>query len=320
MTVVGVRASASLGVRRYCDRLHDALAVCGVDYRPAERPHTGLRTHWHFANSSRGALWQALPPRQPLLVTVHDVRPRARVLEPTYRLCVHPLVYRRARVIVVHSRFAADMLVADARVRGDRIRIVPHPAPQLSAPGRAEARRRLGWCDERPIALIPGVLKQAKLVHETMAAAEPLVRAGRWRLAFVGHVPDARLARAVRAAGAIVEEDPDDTTYQHALSAADAVLVLRAGSVGESNGPLLDALGARRAVLATASGSIPEAAGEAALFCEADADSIRSGLVALEDPSTRRDLEERAGDRAADLSWRASARLHAGLFSEVFGE
>jgi glycosyltransferase involved in cell wall biosynthesis len=146
------------------------------------------------------------------------------------------------------------------------------------------------------------------------------VRAGRWRLAFVGHVPDARLAAAVRAAGAILEEDPDDTTYQHALSAADAVLVLRAGSVGESNGPLLDALGAGRAVLATASGSIPEVAGEAALFCEPDADSIRRGLVALEDPSVRRDLEERAGVRAADLSWEASARLHAGLFSEVLGE
>ena len=61
MTVVGVRAETSLGVRRYCDRLQDALAVVGVDYRPAERPHKERRTHWHFANSSRRPLWQAMP-------------------------------------------------------------------------------------------------------------------------------------------------------------------------------------------------------------------------------------------------------------------
>ncbi|HEV8248470.1 MAG TPA: glycosyltransferase [Gaiellaceae bacterium] len=320
MTVVGVRAAASLGVSRYCDRLQDALAAVGVDYRPAGRAHGGLRTHWHFANSSRGPLWQALPPRRPLLVTVHDVRPRARVLEAAYRLAVHPLVYRRAGAIIVHSRLAADMLVADARVPATKIRVVPHPVPQLPALRRADARRRLGWDEDRPIAVLPGVLKQAKLVRETLAAAGPLVRGGRWRLAFVGHVPDARLARAVHAAGALLANDPDDATYEHALLAADAVLVLRAGSVGESNGPLLDALGAGRAVLATATGSIPEVAADAALFCEPDAASIRRGLVALEDRSVRRELEERARARAAGLSWEASARLHAGLFSEVFGE
>jgi glycosyltransferase involved in cell wall biosynthesis len=320
MTVVGVRAETSLGVRRYCDRLQDALAVVGVDYRPAERPHKERRTHWHFANSSRRPLWQALPVREPLLVTVHDVRPRARVLEPAYRLAVHPLVYRRAGAVVVHSRFAADMLVADARVPADRIRVVPHPASEFRGLSRAEARRRLGWDGDRPIAVVPGVLKQAKLVGETLAAAEPLVRKGGWRLAFVGHVADASVGRAARADGALVEEDPDDATYEHALLAADAVLVLRAGSVGESNGPLLDALGAGRAVLATATGSIPEVAGEAAVFCEPEALSIRRGLEALRDPHARRELEARARSRAAALSWAESAHEHAALFSELFGE
>jgi glycosyltransferase involved in cell wall biosynthesis len=320
MTVVGVRAASSLGLRRYCDRLRVALAAVGVDYRPGERPQEELRTHWHFANSSRRPLWQALPVRQPLLVTVHDVRPRARVLEPAYRVTVHPLVYRRAGHVVVHSRFAADMLVAHARVPADRIRVVPHPASQFSDLGRAAARRRLGWDDERPVAVVPGVLKQAKLVRETLIAAEPLVRGGRWRLAFAGHVADAPMAKAARAADALVVEDPDDATYEYALLAADVVLVLRAGSVGESNGPLLDGLGAARAVLATATGSIPEVADGAALLCRPDAESIRRGLLALEDPSVRAELEQQARARAAALSWEASARLHAELFSEVFGE
>src|SRR4029453_5668751 len=100
----------------------------------------------------------------------------------------------------------------------------------------------------------------------------------------------------------------------------DAVLVLRAGSVGESNSPLLDALGAGRAVLATATGSIPEVAGEAAVLGEPGALSTRRGLEALRDPHARRELEARARGRAAALSWAESAHEHAALFSELFGD
>ena len=69
--------------------------------------------------------------------------------------------------------------------------------------------------------------------------------------------------------------DPSDADYERAIVASDCVLCLRAGSVGETNGPLLDALGAGRAVLATATGSIPEVAGDAALYCDGTPDGIR---------------------------------------------
>ena len=94
------------------------------------------------------------------------------------------------------------------------------------------------------------------------------------------------------------------------------MLVLRRSSVGESNGPLHDALGAGRAVLATAVGSIPEAAGEAALLCAPEPESIRAGLEQLS--AAQAGLEVAARARARELSWQASAAAHAELFRTVW--
>ena len=77
---------------------------------------------------------------------------------------------------------------------------------------------------------------------------------------------------------------PDDADYERAIVAADCVLCLRSGSVGETNGPLLDALGAGRAVLATKTGSIPEVAGDAVDYCDGTEAGICAGLTALADP------------------------------------
>jgi hypothetical protein len=282
MNVTGIRSPRSLGVSRYCDRLACALRAIGVDYAVAERP--GPAPHWHLANSSRRAAVQAPRVREPFVVTAHDLRPRTRALEPFYRFGVDPLVLRRAAAVVVHSSYAAS-LVSDRR----RVRVIPHPATEFPPLARAEARRALRWNEEERIALLPGVPKAAKLVAEAQAAVH-----APWRLVVLGSV--------------------DDATYARAFAAADAVLVLRRDSVGESNGPLLDALGAGRAVLATRIGSIPEVVQDAAVLCSPN--GIARGLDELW--HTRSELEQKATARARELTWAASARAHAELFAEVF--
>jgi len=263
--------------------LAEALRAVGVDYVLAERP--GFAPHWHLANSSRGAIAQAPLSRAPFVVTGHDLRPRTRALEPLYRLVADPLVLRRAAAVVVHSSHAASLL-SDRR----RAHVIPHPATSFPPHERDSTRRELGWHDEERIALLPGVPKRAKLVAEAQAAVRTP-----WRLVVLGTV--------------------DDGTYARAFAAADAVLVLRRDSVGESNGPLLDALGAGRAVLATRVGSIPEVAGDAAVLCTPD--TIARGLEEVW--HARAELERKARSRANELSWEASARSHAALFAEVFG-
>ena len=283
MRVTGIHTRSSLGVSRYCARLAEALRTVGVDYVLAER--RGPAPHWHLANSSRRALAQAPLTRQPFVVTAHDLRPRTSALEPLYRLVAHPLVLGRAAAVVVHSSYAASLL-SDRR----RAHVIPHPATRFAPLERQAARAALGWGDEERVALLPGVPKSAKLVAEAKASVRPP-----WRLAVLGTV--------------------DDATYARAFAAADAVLVLRRDSVGESNGPLLDALGAGRAILATRVGSIAEVAGEAAVFCTRE--TIQRGLEELW--PARVELEQAARSRANELTWTASAHAHAALFAEVFG-
>jgi glycosyltransferase involved in cell wall biosynthesis len=317
-TVVGIRNPGSEGIGRYCGRLADALAGVGFDYVLAERPRPDAARHWHLGNSSRSALWQAPPARSPFVVTVHDVVPRSRLLHPLYRLAAFPLVLRRAARVIVHSSFAAELVRRHAHVPAHRIAVIPHPAAERPAVDRDAARAALGWPHEARLAVLPGVIKSAKLVEEAVAASRPLIAEGRWQLALAGRVVDPQAAARAREAGALVLESPSNTDYDRAIAAADAVLVLRSGSVGETNGPLLDAIGAGKAVIATPVGSIPEVAGDAALYCDPDVRGISDALDRLADDAARAELARLAAERSAALTWSSAARAHAALFEEVF--
>jgi glycosyltransferase involved in cell wall biosynthesis len=262
--------------------------------------------------------WQAPAHRGPSVVTAHDVVPRTPALRPLQRMWIDPRVLRQADRVIAHSAFAAGLLTGGAGVRADRVVVIRHPAPRPADPDRIRARQRLGWPADALIAVLPGVIKPAKMTREAVAAAGPLLRSARFRLVLAGPVADRAAAEAARAAGASVLEAPDDLEYELAVCAADVVLVLRAGSVGETNGPLLDAMGAGRAILATATGSIPEVAGEAARYCAPDVGAIARGLALLADPGERAERERLARERAALLTWSASASAHAAVFEEVF--
>jgi hypothetical protein len=81
----------------------------------------------------------------------------------------------------------------------------------------------------------------------------------------LGNVADAAAATALRSAPGNVSlvEDPDDSTFWLVLAAADAVLLPRRSSVGETSGPLVmaHALGTPVAMLDSGSGpeyAVPE--------------------------------------------------------------
>lgn len=312
--IAAVRSASSVGVVSYVDRLAALLDEIGVDYRPCERSGRARVAHLHLANSSRRVLWDAATSPSPL-VTVHDVLPRTDALRPFYRRVAYPLL-RRATLTIVHSRFAADMLQR-ARGGGARVEVVPHPVTTFASLDRDAARRALGWEGETPLFVLPGVLKRAKLVSEVLSAAAPLLQRRRLRLALVGSIGDKRVANRARDLGVQVLAGPGRVTYEQAIVAADAVLVLRDRSVGETNGPLLDALGAGRPVLATAVGSIPELADDAALYCGPSAAQIRASLVRFCDSD---ELDLRAAHsraRARMFSGSLVAAAHEHHFREV---
>ena len=325
--VVAVRDPRSIGIRTYVERLAVALAEVGVEYLPASRPDPEAVCHFHLANSTRAVLPYAARHRRAFLVTVHDVIPRARALRPLHRAVVVPACVRRASRLIVHSRHAAGLLAHTAGVAESQVDIVPHPAPVPRSADRAAARRALALVDPEgfaalsidgpPLFVLPGTLKGAKLVRETLCAAGPLLAGGRAQLLLAGHVTQETLAREATAAGALLLRDPDEGTYEHAIVAADVVLCLRAGTVGESNGPLLDAIGAGRPSLVTNVGSGPEVAGDSARVVASTAPRIRTGLEALLDQDERDSRACAARARAAELTWEHSARRHLELLSEL---
>ncbi|MET0938402.1 MAG: glycosyltransferase [Gaiellaceae bacterium] len=316
LVVEGVRDPRSLGISRYAIELAEALGQEQVDYRLDDHQTGDRPAHFHLANSSRALLRRAPSPDAPFFVTVHDVVPRTRALLPLYRALVYPRLARHAAGVIVHTAFAADMLVRELASRPAKMEVIPHPTRRPRDTDRVAARRALGWPLDALIAVVPGVIKPVKLVGEALAAVSD---APGWRMALAGRVADRGAAEAARAQDALVLAGPDDADYERAIVASDCVLCLRADSVGETNGPLLDALGAGRAVLATRMGSIPEVAGDAASYCAGTERAIHAGLVALSDPETRAELEAAATRSASGLTWKASAAAHAALFREVLG-
>jgi glycosyltransferase involved in cell wall biosynthesis len=182
------------------------------------------------------------------------------------------------------------------------------------------AREAIGLApDGPPLYVVPGILKSAKRIADLVRAAKPLLAGGTIRLLLAGRVVDGAAADAARRAGAHVIDRPDDHLYERAIQAADVVVCVRARSVGESNGPLLDAIGAGKAVLASKIGSIPEVAGKAAWYVPADAcvSELRSALQALAMPDLRLRRASAAAERAEELSWDAAATAHRELFEQV---
>jgi glycosyltransferase involved in cell wall biosynthesis len=316
MRVTGIRSERSTGIGRYCLSLADAMAGAGVAYALATGPVTGTLSHWHLGNSSRRGILLAPRSRAPYVLTVHDVIPRTPWLAGIYRAAVYPGIVHGARRIIVHSHHAADLLLGVAGIDRSRIEVIPHGAHPCQV-DRATAREALGWPAEGRIAVLPGVVKRAKLVAAAVEAIAPLMADGTWTLALAGRVVDRSAAREAADLGAIVLESPDDVSYDDAIAAADVVLVLRSGSVGETNGPLLDAFGAGRAVIGTAAGSLPELADGAALLTTPEPAAIRAALETMSDVSVRDDYAARGASRGHAFAWERSAEAHRELFAAV---
>ena len=131
LLIAGVRNPRSYGVARYTARLAEALAEEQIVYRLEERPTRAARTHFHLANSSRALSRRT--PGAPVDIRRDGSRRRsadtcARSALPDARVPTS----RRSAAVIVHSRFAADMLVREAGKRPARLEVIPHPAQRAS--------------------------------------------------------------------------------------------------------------------------------------------------------------------------------------------
>lgn len=83
--------------------------------------------------------------------------------------------------------------------------------------------------------------------------------------------------------------------------------------------PPLEAMACHCPVVAAAAGAVPEACGEAALYCGPDDAAGFAALVGrvIDDPGLNRSLRERGAERAKTMTWEAAARRLLAVIEKV---
>jgi glycosyltransferase involved in cell wall biosynthesis len=330
-TTFALRGPSGTGV--YVERLSDALRELGVDVVEAanrgRRPPGGggLRSAanfvadqwWVQAELPRRAweervqvLHHPLPAvaqqcRCAQVVTVHDLafERLPECFDARFRAVArraHRSAARRASAVVCVSSSTARDVRARWGVAGERIVVAPHGPGQ--EPGHRRARRGpehfLYVGDAEPRKNLPGLLAGYRAYREAARDPLPLVLAG---------------TAEADAPGVRVELRPDAERLA-ALYAAAAALVHPALHEGFGLTPL-EAMSTGTPIVAGRAPGLVEICGDAARYVDPrDPRALAAALTELAaSEEERRDLSERGRRRAAEFSWRRSARAHLDAYT-----
>ncbi|MDX1948205.1 MAG: glycosyltransferase family 1 protein [Pirellulaceae bacterium] len=313
------------GVQRYAReivaRLGDRVSV--IAPRSAAK---GMRGHlWEQAvlpcRLRRGLLWSpsATGPLavRSQVVTIHDCaffdRPEGftQTFAAWYR-CLVPRLARQARRILTVSEFSRQRICEVCRVPAERVVVIPNGVEsgwtRATSEQIAAARERLNL--PRPFVLCAGSLEPRKNLRRLLAAWRALgpakeglelVLAGAeghvFQRAGLGDLPgDVRLVGYV-----------SDADLRALFSAAEAFVF---PSLYEGFGlPVLEALACGTPVVCSRGTSLPEVAGDAAVYVDPEnVESIAAGIAQLlENRALRDDLSRRGPARATPFTWDAAA-------------
>lgn len=264
----------------------------------------------------------------PTVLTVHDLIFRRlpehhKRLNRWYLNATLPLYCRRATHIIAVSEATRQDLIAAYAVPPEKITVILEAAdPQFrpQPPARVAAVRARYALPERYLLFVSTIEPRKNLVR-LLHAWEPLYRAGEapplvivgkrgWLAdAFYAALETSPAREGVIFTGYVADGDLP------ALYTAATVFVFP--SLYEGFGlPPLEALACGAPVLCSATSSLPEVVGDAALMIDpTDVEAIREGLRhLLADGALRADLRERGLRRAAGFSWERAARETLALY------
>lgn len=292
-------------------RLDDA-AFGATRAHPLNMLRLGRRAHGdvvHFQWLPLQELDQLVLPRsRPLVLTAHDVLPR----EPRSRLQVRAQrrLYERVDAVVAHTEHSRVRLEA-LGIDPVKLHVIPHGAfTNPSVPARPPE------LPESPgrVVLFFGLLRAYKGLDVLLAAWRGLEGAELWVVG-APRMELPRLPPGVRLVPRFVSE----AEAAWILDRADLV-VLPYHEI-EGSGVMFSALGAGKAVLASAIGGFTELDGVVALHEPGDVKDLREELVRLlGDPASRAELERAAATAATErFGWAPIAAAHRALYEQLTG-
>jgi len=317
---------------------------------PGEKFNTVMRDlWWHQAGAvvaarRRGAALLHMPAGLgpvvgsfPMVTTVHDVMPIrfAAQFRPWYRsyaAVVMPRLARRARAVITVSLAAKEEIVEWFGVPPERIVVIPHGVDPAFTPIHAEdpdavavSRRyhlpkafvfAVGSVEPRKNLI--RLLEAVRLLRDRPATRDvTLVHAGPegWRPEeTAAAVSRLGLKEAVQFLGYVPVGD------LRALFGLARCFVYP--SLWEGFGlPVIEAMSCGCPVVASGVSSIPEVAGDAALFVDPHSvENIAAGIAAAWDGgSLREDLIRRGFERARNFTWERAARATLSVYEAALG-
>lgn len=328
------------GVQRYTREL---LARLEPDVEPVgpSRPLDGVRGHlWEQAVLPRrlgGRLLWSPSNTGPLavgrqVVTIHDT---AALDHPEWldsRFAAWygwllPRLVRRVRRVIVPSGFTRDRLVEVARMRSERIAVVPNGVdPRFRPPAAAEiaaTRAALGIPTSsyvlslgsmEPRKNLSALVRAWTMLQSRLPDDVWLVVAGEpgKRHVFPG-VELGAMPPRVHTTGRVADA--------HLPGLYGGATLFAYPALYEGFGlPPLEAMACGTPVIATRRGAAPEVLGDAALLVEPDAEAIAVGIErVLNDEALRDGLRRTGTERAAGYTWERTADLTLRVLREAAG-
>jgi glycosyltransferase involved in cell wall biosynthesis len=281
-------------------------------------------------------IWSPIP----CVVTYHDSaflrRPQDynKLWGLMFRLVNLPAV-RRADVIAVPSRYAANEGIRYAKFAADRMRVTPLGGPQpgslaVSEAAASETLARFGLAP-RSYLLHVGVLERRKNLPILIEALHDLKREGvadALKLVLVGQPgprPDLNDAPTIRATierlglqdqVILTGHLPQDEVNALFVNAAAYVLPSKSEGFGI---PVLEAFAAGAPVICSSAGALPEVAGDAALLFDPDdrAQLVERLTQLGSDPALQQRLVAAGTERARQFTWRQTALATMATFEEA---
>ncbi len=324
--VIGITARHTTGPPHHLDP--------GVPLAASRLPRSVLYEAWHRTGRPHvdrlagqpdlvHATGGAVPATtRPLVATIHDLawrhHPEAATRRGRRLFEAWLADSRRADRVVCPSE-ATRRHLADAGFADDRVAVVPlgtDPVPP--APDRARRLRDDHGLDG-PVVLWVGTVEPRKnlpVLARAVAAVDGLT------LVVVGPAgwgEDLSAALAPLGDRAVVAGPVDEATKHAWFDAADVFCL---PSLLEGFGlPVLEAMGHGTPVVTSTDTATAEVAGDAGLAVDpTDVDAVADGLRrVLNDPALAARLVAAGRDRAATLTWAATAEATVGVYREVLG-
>jgi len=275
-------------------------------------------------------------PMVPMILTIHDLIP----LEPefstlesqTWGVAVARAA-RKARRIITPSEYTRGKIVQELGIPADKV-VVNHWAPDTGCRKVTDAvelnrvRVKYGLRPDQPYVFAFGAADPRKNTERLIQAwsSVPEWKRKEFALLLVGIQDWARETFQHQ----IKELGLEATCLLHGFAQEEDISALTSGatvlcypSLSEGFGlPILDAFRCETAVVTSNSSSLPEVAGDAAVFVDPrDVGSIARGLTELlENTALREELVRRGTVRLGQFTWEACTSRLARVFEDVCGE